>query len=92
VNLPIAELLRSPSLSGLATLLAERFSTVDGTPPPSPARNGEVREGTNGRVSAANALEAAPEDIVSQVEDLSSEQVDALLTTLLNGRVNDARR
>ncbi|AGA26414.1 type I polyketide synthase [Singulisphaera acidiphila] len=92
VNLPIADLLRSPSISGLAKLLAERFSAVAGTPPLTCSRNGEVVGGTNGRVSAVNALEPAPEDIVSQVEDLSNEQVDALLTTLLNGRVNDARR
>ncbi|SIO27592.1 Acyl transferase domain-containing protein [Singulisphaera sp. GP187] len=88
VNLPIAELLRSPSVSGLSTLLAERLSAWDGTPSPAPARNGEVMAGTttNGRVSIPS------EDIVSQVEDLSSEQVDALLTTLLKGRGNNARR
>ncbi len=92
VNLPIAELLRSPSISGLTTLLAERLGSEDGTPSPSSASNGEVTEGTDPYIPSANGLGAAPEDILSQVEDLSSEQIDALLATLLNDRVSNARQ
>lgn len=94
VNLPIAELLRSPSVAGLATVLAERFGMAEDTPPASPTRNGKAmaETTTDGHVAAANALEIPSEDIAAQVEDLTSEQVDALLATLLKGRVNNIRR
>jgi acyl transferase domain-containing protein/aryl carrier-like protein len=99
VNLPVVELMRSPSLSCLAELLAERFQSRDG------AGTGTVSSGTRAepepepKSEPANPfarelppLEAAPEALLEQLEDLSGEQVDALLSVLLQDRNDDAGR
>ncbi|MDR3637143.1 MAG: SDR family NAD(P)-dependent oxidoreductase, partial [Isosphaeraceae bacterium] len=78
VNLPIAELMRSPSVSRLAVLLAEQLAPGD-----APDRNGTAH---------ATDLDAAPAELLSRVDDLSGDQVDALLTALLEARGNGVNR
>jgi NADPH:quinone reductase-like Zn-dependent oxidoreductase/aryl carrier-like protein len=75
VNLPVVELMRSPSLSRLAELLAERFQTGD-----------------EARIASSEIQADAPEALLERLEDLSGEQVDALLSVLLQDRNDDARR
>jgi acyl transferase domain-containing protein/NADPH:quinone reductase-like Zn-dependent oxidoreductase/acyl carrier protein len=67
VNVPIMELMRSPSLSGLTDLLRQQ-----------PASNG------NGVVSAPLAAKTQDaENLLAKIEDLPDEDIDALLTALL---------
>ncbi len=85
VNLPIVELIRSPSVSGLAGLLAERFETGSRAPAREVGKNGRA-EGQVRRHSGHVRLnlETAPADLLDRIDDLSSDQVDALLHSLLN--------
>jgi hypothetical protein len=82
VNLPIVELMRSPSLAGLAELLAEQLATHGETRTPESGGNGVAKAQTNGHV--ALALDVPPDELLARVEDLSGEEVDALLSVLLN--------
>jgi aryl carrier-like protein len=75
VNLPIAELMRSPSLAGLAALLARNLAPEGGAAHDAPAGG-----------PAASPLETPAEHLLANVENLPSEQVDALLTALLEAQ------
>jgi aryl carrier-like protein len=79
VNLPIVELMRSPSLAGLAELLAEQLATHGQTGMPESAGNGVAKAQANGHVAVAR--NAPPDELFARVEDLSGEEVDALLAT-----------
>lgn len=92
VNLPIVELMRSPSLSRLAALLAESCGPKDASPPSGPARQRTPGAPEDGHPRAVAGPGAPPEEWLARVADLSGEQVDALLASLLNERVNGARR
>ncbi len=92
VNLPIVELMRSPSMSRLAEVLAEQFEAGAEALSPAPGQTGAPREQAMGPHTALPALEAAPEALLERVGDLSGEQVDALLATLLHGTNSGARR
>ncbi len=92
VNVPIADLLRSPSLAALAEVLAERFGPADAPAPSAPAAVEPTPVGTNGHAAASSPLEIPAESLLSQLDDLSSDEIDGLLATLLNGRLTDARR
>jgi acyl transferase domain-containing protein/acyl carrier protein len=72
VNLPIMELMRSPSLARLTESLLEQLAKGDGHLTPAPAE-------TNGQTM----LDARPEELLANVENLSGEEVDALLASLL---------
>ncbi len=89
VNLPVVELMRSPSLAGLVELLSEQLAT-SGEPRTSQfGGNGAAKAQANGHVAVA--WDAAPDELLASVDDLSGEQVDALLAALLNekGRHGD---
>jgi aryl carrier-like protein len=92
VNLPIVELMRSPSLSGLAGLLAEQLEAESEAPLPANERTGVPVERAQGPAPGPPALEAAPEVLLERVGELSGEQVDALLATLLQASDSGARR
>jgi acyl transferase domain-containing protein/aryl carrier-like protein len=91
INLPVVELMRSPSLSLLAELLAGRFSTGEGgsTPAPEAAPAGGVPR--DEPATARAPLEAAPEALLQRLGDLSGEQIDALLASLLQDSNNGVR-
>ncbi len=74
VDLPIVELMRCPGLDGLAAVLADRIAEE-----PSPEA---VRID---RVETHPPVEATPMEILSRIEDLPGEQIDAMLMALLNG-------
>ena len=85
VDLPIVELMRSPSVSGLAELLAERLETGGKALSSEVGRNGTANgpaNGHNGHVRLP--LEAAPTELLARIDDLSGDQVDALLAALLD--------
>src|SRR5262249_36478976 len=93
VDLPIVELMRSPSLTGLAELLAARLELGGAASPHDVDRNGTANgadHGRNGHVRIP--LVVAPTEILNRIEDLSGDQVDALLTALLNGDGHGAVR
>jgi hypothetical protein len=94
VNVPVVELMRSPSLSRLAGLLAERFSTGDepGPAPHGPVHAGDAHAQAAERPAMLASLEATPEALLERLGEMSGEQVDALLDTLLNSNPNEARR
>jgi acyl transferase domain-containing protein/aryl carrier-like protein len=92
VNLPIVELMRSPSISRLAKLLAEQFEAGAEAPSPAPGPAGVPREQAEVSATTLPVLEAAPEALLERVGALSGEQIDALLTTLLHGSTHGARR
>jgi aryl carrier-like protein len=71
VNLPIVELMRSPNLARLTELLLEPLAQLEGG----------AAEAKNGR--APPPLAARPEELLANLDGLSGEEVDALLTTLL---------
>lgn len=83
VNLPIAELMRSPSVSRLAALLAEQFGNGAAH-----SSNGVAHEHANGRAAATLPLDVPPGDLLANVEDVPDDQVDALLAALLEARGN----
>jgi acyl transferase domain-containing protein/acyl carrier protein len=75
VNLPIMELMRSPSLSRLTDLLRELLAAV-GTP--------TLRSAS---LPPAEAQEA--EDLLARIDELPGEDVDALLAALLDEKSRD---
>ena len=84
VNLPIVELMRSPSVSGLAEAARGAARGWEPKPrrtkPATTARRAEPANGHNGHVRPA--LEAAPSELLARIDDLSGDQVDALLAAL----------
>jgi acyl transferase domain-containing protein/aryl carrier-like protein len=75
VHLPIMELMRSPSLAGLTQLLLEKLANT-------------------GDITAPARPPAEPheaEDLLAKIEDLPDEDVDALLTALLDEKSRDRR-
>jgi aryl carrier-like protein len=94
INLPVVELMRSPSLARLAELLADRFqvgATAERpmvTPAPGPAE--PPRDGQHSPGLAP--IPGAPEALLERLGDLSSEQVDNLLTALLKESHHGVRR
>ena len=88
VDLPIVELMRSPSVSGLAELLAERLET-GGNGPSRTKSAATVTVGERSRSNGHNGhvrlpLEAAPTELLARIDDLSGDQVDTLLAALLD--------
>jgi acyl transferase domain-containing protein/acyl carrier protein len=86
VDLPIVELMKSPSVSGLASLLADRLLAAGNALP--------VRTGSNGAVNGSArahegpdrlSLELAPNELLARIDDLSGDQVDSILGALLGG-------
>ena len=94
VDLPIVELMRSPSVSGLAELLAERLETVGkATAQDMAART--ARRTSRPAVTTGTPrcpLEARPTELLARIDDLSGDQVDALLAALLNQSGHDRPR
>ena len=86
VDLPIVELMRSPSVSGLAGRLAERLEAGCKAPPHDVGRSGTANGSANGHHNGhvRLPLEAPPTEILAHIEDLSGDQVDALLAALLD--------
>jgi aryl carrier-like protein len=82
VNLPVVELLRSPSLAGLVDRLADHWGQPVRPKSPEPGGNGVPQAHANGHVEAA--LAAPPDELLARVEGLSGEQVGALLAALLD--------
>jgi aryl carrier-like protein len=90
VDLPIVDLMRSPSVSGLAQLLARRLEAANTPAPGEPRSTGAPNGSANGQHSHFRLLpEAAPTDLLARINDLSSDQIDSLLAALLdeNGTV-----
>ena len=83
VDLPIVELMRSPSVSGLADLLADRLETARGSTSTDAGRDAAAigpahsHNGTRS-VSRAERSNEWPQGI----DDLSGDEVDALLAAL----------
>jgi aryl carrier-like protein len=92
VNLPIVELMRSPSMSRLAEVLAALFDAEADAPPPGPGQVGAPVEQATTLTPVLSTLEAAPEALLERVGDLTGEQVDTLLATLLHGTTSGARQ
>jgi acyl transferase domain-containing protein/aryl carrier-like protein len=88
VDLPIVELMRSPSVSGLAERLAERLDPDANAPRREAGRKGAAQGQVNGHV--VRRFEADPAELLARIEDLSGDEVDALLAALLDekGAVN----
>jgi hypothetical protein len=82
--------MRSPSMSRLAELLAERIQFGDEAAS-APGAGRSVPDPAIAVDPALPPLEAAPEALLERLEDLSGEQVDALLTVLMQERNDDAR-
>jgi acyl transferase domain-containing protein/aryl carrier-like protein len=82
IDLPIVELMRSPSVAGLAALLAERIDPNGKVPRREARRNGAAHGPAKGRVTGD--LEAAPAELLARIDDLSGDEVDALLAALLD--------
>ncbi|HZT80840.1 MAG TPA: SDR family NAD(P)-dependent oxidoreductase, partial [Gemmataceae bacterium] len=78
VNLPIVELMRSPSVARLTELLLEQFGKEDDHGPVAARVNGSAA-----RANGTGTLAAEPAELLTRVEELSGEQVDALLAALL---------
>jgi acyl transferase domain-containing protein len=86
VCLPVVELMRSPNLSRLAELLAERLATGDAVRNAAPGHPRAEPEHPGPRavpLAPLAPLEAAPEALLERLGDLSGEQVDVLLAALL---------
>jgi NADPH:quinone reductase-like Zn-dependent oxidoreductase/aryl carrier-like protein len=94
VNLPVVELMRSPSLALLADLLAERFQAEAEaeTAAPGPAHADRSPLHELAATLTSLDLEAAPEALLERLGDLSGEQIDGLLAALLPDSNNGARR
>src|SRR5581483_4833332 len=72
VNLPIVELMRSPSVAQLAAVLAEQFAAENQGQAAAPHSNGTPHEPPNGTGHPPSpALATAPDDLLARVEDLS---------------------
>jgi NAD(P)-dependent dehydrogenase (short-subunit alcohol dehydrogenase family)/aryl carrier-like protein len=83
VGLPVVELMRSPSLTYLAELVAQRLETgsehLNAALDPQRADPAQ----TDGLDAPFPRLESAPEALLERLADLSGDQVDVLLATLL---------
>jgi aryl carrier-like protein len=90
INLPVVELMRSPSLSRLAEVLAERFQAAEETLATMPGQTDA--EPAHERATTLAPLAAAPEALLERLGDLSGEEVDGLLAALLKGNLHEARR
>ena len=85
VDLPIVELMRSPSLAGLAELFAQRLSTSASAAPRQAGRDDIAVQPANGQSGAVGYSGGdPPNDLIAGIDDLSGDQVDALLATLLS--------
>ena len=85
VDLPIVELMRSPNMSALAALLAERLETGGRSESYEVGRNGARNGSANGQNGYVRApMEGSPTNLLSRIDDLSGDQVDALLTALMD--------
>ena len=85
VNLPIVELMRSPSLSRLAEVLAEQLEAAAESPSHARRPDRGLEGARKWPHPGAAGPGAAPEVLLERVGDLSGEQVDALLAALLQG-------
>jgi aryl carrier-like protein len=84
VDLPIVELMKSPSVSGLALLLADRLDTAGRAPSVAAGSNGVASASAHGQHRPARPhLEMAPNELLRRIDDLSSDQVDSVLAALL---------
>ena len=84
VDLPIVELMRSPGVSGLAEVLADRLEDAGTAPAHRPGRNGSANGHHEDNGHAGRPVPAAPTELLSRIDDLSGDQVDALLAALLD--------
>jgi acyl transferase domain-containing protein/NADPH:quinone reductase-like Zn-dependent oxidoreductase/aryl carrier-like protein len=85
VDLPIVELMRSPSLTGLAAILVERLGEGAESPEHQAGRNGCAHapaDGRNGK--ATHVIDIVPAELLERIDDLSGDQIDALLAALLD--------
>jgi aryl carrier-like protein len=85
VDLPIVELMRSPSVSGLAELLAQRLGTGRKALSFEVGRNGKVMgsvNGQNGHVPLSQEAQAT--ELLARIDDFSGDEVDALLAGLMD--------
>jgi acyl transferase domain-containing protein/acyl carrier protein len=80
INVPIMELMRSPSLSSLTELLRELTANTEQKT--APHRTDPARP---------TAMPEAAEDLLSKIEDMSDEDINALLTSLLDEQSRDRR-
>jgi hypothetical protein len=83
ICLPVVELMRSPSLSRLAELLAERITTGDDDRSATPGHTRAEPAHPGALAVPLPPLDAAPEALLERLDDLSGEQVDVLLAALL---------
>jgi polyketide synthase 12/epothilone polyketide synthase D len=81
VNLPIVELMRSPSLSSLTALLLEQLEQSD-EPAAAPA-SADLNDVVRMNSHDPSLLAASPAELLDKIDTLSGEQIDSLLTTLL---------
>jgi acyl transferase domain-containing protein/aryl carrier-like protein len=86
VNLPIVELMRSPSLTRLTGILLPLIA--NGEQATATSANGSQVE-SDARLGGSRLT---PEALLPKVDQLSTEQVDALLTTLLQEKDMGTRR
>jgi aryl carrier-like protein len=87
VDLPIVELMKSPSVSGLALLLADRLDAAAQAQSLAAGSNGVVNVSIHGEHGPARPhLELAPNDLLARIDDLSGDQVDSVLAALLDER------
>ncbi len=89
VDLPIVELMRSPSVSGLAELLAERLEVAAGAAPHEAGRNGTANGHAHGHEAHLLPVSTAPSDLLARIDDLPGDQVDELLAALLGAQGHD---
>jgi acyl carrier protein len=87
LDVPIVELMKSPSLAGLAALLAERLATLDQAPADQAGCGGAVNGPADiDGVSGALPSHIAPTELLARIDELSSEELDAALSALLDER------
>jgi hypothetical protein len=85
VDLPIVELMRSPSVSGLAELLAQRLGTGRKALSFEVGRNGQVAGSVNGQNGHVHlSQEAQATELLARIDDFSGDEVDALLAGLMD--------
>jgi acyl transferase domain-containing protein/acyl carrier protein len=92
IDLPIVELMRSRSLSGLAELLAGRLEELSTDPSPGAAGNGTARGPAGGfEHNRLPTLDAESSALLARVDELPGDQVDALLASLLGEKGSGPR-
>ena len=85
IDLPIVELMRSPSVSGLVGVLIERLALHGNGTPHEGAKNGAmIAAATSFKGSAGLTPEVVSAALRAHADDLSSEQLDGLLAELLD--------